>query len=187
MTSDSKVFLVRHGEAAASWAQSADPGLSVLGQQQADQTAERLRAELAGVPVRLVSSPLLRAQETAAPLAGLLGGVVEIDPRFREIPSSVPLSERQDWLREFMRGNWAGQPDALLQWRQELLEGIRSLPGNSVVFTHFLVINSIVGHCQESHKTLVCWPDNASVTTLWNDGQTLRVDELGAQMATVVN
>ena len=30
-----KIFLIRHGEAAQSWDQSADPGLSELGKEQA--------------------------------------------------------------------------------------------------------------------------------------------------------
>lgn len=192
---EDSIILVRHGEAAASWGQSADPGLSALGVQQAAATAELLRssfgsAEQAGTqaaPANLVSSPMLRAQETAAPLARHWACEVRIDERFREIPSPVPLSERQDWLRGFMREHWSAQPEQLLAWRQGILTALRELPANSIVFSHFLVINSIVGHCEGSDQTLVCWPDNASVTRLLRSDQGLRVGELGTQMKTRVN
>jgi broad specificity phosphatase PhoE len=38
-----ELFLIRHGEASASWGESSDPGLSLLGQQQAEETAEALQ------------------------------------------------------------------------------------------------------------------------------------------------
>lgn len=179
--------MVRHGEAAASWGQSADPGLSPLGEQQAKETAWQLREELASDSPRIVSSPLLRAQETAAPLARLLKGNVEIDKRFREIPSSAPLAERQDWLRGFMREEWSTQNDLLMHWKQGIIQAVEALPANTVVFTHFLVLNTLVGHYQGDAKTLVYWPDNASVTTLCKEAGEISVDELGKQMKTVVN
>ena len=84
------IYLVRHGEAAASWGQSADPGLSELGQQQAEQAASHL---LATVPqdLQLISSPLARALETAQPLARALGKPITRNDIFREIPAPVPL------------------------------------------------------------------------------------------------
>jgi len=37
------IFLVRHGEAAASWGESPDPGLSELGRRQAEVAAALLK------------------------------------------------------------------------------------------------------------------------------------------------
>jgi broad specificity phosphatase PhoE len=71
------VYLVRHGEAAASWETAVDPGLSVAGQQQAQALLDTFGAT---PPRRLVSSPLQRAQETAAPLAALLLGYAAYAP-----------------------------------------------------------------------------------------------------------
>ncbi len=59
------IFLVRHGEAAASWGQASDPGLSELGIEQASAAAETLRP-LLGLETRLLSSPLKRACDTAS-------------------------------------------------------------------------------------------------------------------------
>ena len=41
-------------------------------------------------PTRIVASPFLRAQQTAAPSAGLLGLPVETDPRLAEFASTLP-------------------------------------------------------------------------------------------------
>ncbi|WOJ96556.1 histidine phosphatase family protein [Congregibacter brevis] len=187
MSSARTVYLVRHGEAAASWGQSPDPGLSELGHAQAKKTAQQLEANLSEPGVTLMSSPLLRAQETAIPLATSLGLEVSIDERFREVPSPVPLAERQDWLRGFMRQQWHEQEPALHQWRQNIVEAVESLSGTTIVFTHFLVINALVGWYQKHEETLVFWPDNASVTLLDESTGSLAVSSLGEQMSSVVN
>ncbi|MFM7872340.1 MAG: histidine phosphatase family protein, partial [Actinomycetota bacterium] len=102
----SRIYLVRHGRAAAGWDDDPDPGLDDLGRDQAARTAAHL-AELA--PMTLVSSPLRRCRETAGFLAELWpGATVEIDERVSEIPSpdGVPLGQRLPWLRTAMAGSW---------------------------------------------------------------------------------
>ena len=73
----SNVFLVRHGEATAKWGQDFDPGLSQRGFEQSKAVSsifsERFRA-----PLKIISSPLLRARQTAAPLARCFDTTVEI-------------------------------------------------------------------------------------------------------------
>ena len=60
------------------------PGVSLSGEGHAE--AERLAQRLRGEPVRLVQSgPLERAQETAAPIAAMLGLHVETAPALDEI------------------------------------------------------------------------------------------------------
>lgn len=182
------IYLVRHGEAAASWGESPDPGLSELGHQQAQAAAIHLKAQLQSPDVFLLSSPLLRAQETAIPLAHSLGREVCIDERFREVPSPVPLAERQDWLRGFMRQQWSEQEADLHSWRESIVEAVEELSGSAIIFTHFLVINALVGWYQKRSETLVFWPDNASVTVLeMHKSAGPGVKTLGDQMSTIVN
>lgn len=180
------IFLVRHGEAAASWGQESDPGLSELGREQAEQAARGLLGQLPD-DVRLISSPLARAQETAVPLARELGAQVAIDDAYREIPSPVPLAERQDWLRAFMGQQWAEQGKELHQWRQAMIDGLCALEGPVVIFTHFLVINTVVGHALDRLETLSFFPGNGSVTQLCRSGDNLHLVALGDQMESVVN
>jgi broad specificity phosphatase PhoE len=181
------IYLVRHGEAASTWSESTDPGLSARGQQQAAAAALALAARQRQ-PLAVLSSPLRRAQQTAAALAEQWDVPVVIAPAFREVPSTVPLPERQGWLRALMRGHWRDQEAAVQAWRASILERLRVLEQPSVIFTHFMVINAVLSHLADTPATLYCWPDNASVTHLRreDDGR-LRLLELGAQMRTVVN
>ena len=82
-----ELVLIRHGRTAANRAGvfqgSMDVPLDELGLRQADRVARRVAAEL---PVsRIVSSPLSRAANTAAPLARLLGLEPEYDPDLMEM------------------------------------------------------------------------------------------------------
>ncbi len=180
------IFLVRHGEAAASWGQSRDPGLSELGIQQAERTAQELQ-NLVGETVKLISSPLARARETARPMAERLFADVEINEAFREIPAPVPLPDRQPWLRQFMRQNWSEQPEELWAWRERAVNQVKQCTDTTLVFTHFLVINAIVGQVLGRDETLCFWPDNASITHLRSRGDALELVALGREMETVVN
>ena len=187
MSSESKrIYLVRHGEAAASWGQSADPGLSELGREQAQQAACDLQS-CVDANATLISSPLQRAQQTAEPLALALGLDCRIDTRFREIPSPVPLEERQAWLRDFMTGQWSDQGEDLVAWRSGIQTALAELPAAAVVFTHFLVLNTIVGAVQDRDETLVFWPANASITELEWTPAGYRVVRLGEQMTSHIN
>ena len=180
------IFLVRHGEAAASWGESADPGLSELGREQAQAAAAFLQPHMAG-GVQLISSPLARARETATPLAETLGLEVAIDDTFREVPSPVPLAQRQDWLRCFMQQRWDEQPDSLVNWRDGAYARLLACDAPTVVFTHFLVINAVVGVIEDYPDTLRFWPDNGSVTHLRHTGDALALVALGDQIRTRVN
>lgn len=180
------IFLVRHGEAAASWGQASDPGLSELGTEQAGAVAEALQPLLAP-GVELLSSPLRRALDTAAPLATALGAPIKVNEAFREILAPVPLAERQAWLRQFMQQRWAEQPENLHQWRGAAVGELLALDSPAVVFTHFLVINAVVGKVVGQEKTLHFWPDNGSITHLRVRDQQLELVALGAQMTTAVN
>ena len=116
MAAEVSVLLVRHGEAAASWDTHVDPSLSAAGQAQA---AALLPFFAHRTPCRLVSSPLQRAQETAAPLGGHWGLPVAIEDRVRELPSgTVPMDERRAWLHGVMQSNWTEVDATLHAWRE---------------------------------------------------------------------
>ena len=180
------IFLVRHGEAAASWGQAPDPGLSELGREQAESVARQLLAKV-DRSTALVSSPLARAQETAQPLARKLGVQVAITDVFREIPSPVPMEQRQDWLRGFMRQRWDEQEPSLHDWKNAAVDTLLALQSPTVVFTHFLVINAVVGHVQQRAETLCFWPDNGSITHLRLGEGGLELVALGQELKTLVN
>lgn len=180
------IFLVRHGEAAASWGEDPDPGLSDLGRQQAAEAADLLARQLSNSTL-VLSSPLRRAVETAKPLAEILRQDVQEDIVFREVPSPVPLAQRQTWLRQFMQQQWYEQDKDLLAWRAASLHRLLQLSQPAVVFTHFLVINAVVGQVLKRPETLCFWPANGSVTRLRHNGSGLELLALGEEMNTPVN
>jgi broad specificity phosphatase PhoE len=178
------IYLIRHGEAAAAWGEDPDPGLSHLGRQQALQVRDELeRYE----NLHIVSSPMLRARETAQPLATLLRKQVHVDERFREIPSPVGISDRQAWLSGFMRQDWIDQGPELLAWREAAWDALFELESHTAVFTHFMIINAVCSRLMDSPSTVCCVPDNGSVTRLKLDSKSLQLVEVGRQMQTVVN
>jgi probable phosphoglycerate mutase len=105
-------YLIRHGETAHNAGGvtmgQLDIPLNALGLEQARQTA----AALAGHPIgRIVSSDLVRASATAAPLAGALGLAVETDPRLRELSFGIFEGRRiTDCARE--------HPETVAEWRR---------------------------------------------------------------------
>lgn len=107
------LFLIRHGEneftrtgKLAGWTENVT--LNEAGQKQAQGLVERLK----GVPVKFIySSPLVRARETAAPLAAARGLEVQID----------------DGLGEVRYGDWTGQSLKRLA-RTKLWRVVQNLP-----------------------------------------------------------
>lgn len=180
------IFLVRHGEAAAGWTESNDPGLSELGRQQAAEAARQLMGRIPP-GIRLLSSPMQRARETAAPLAAALGTEPAIVEPFREIPTPVAMAERQTWLNRIARQSWNEQHAMVQDWRAALLAALQEIREPTVVFTHFMVLNAIVGALRDDDRVVTFLPDNASVTTLRGFGSDLQLAELGREFRTRVN
>jgi len=178
------IFLVRHGEAAAGWGEDTDPGLSALGREQALYASERMQVY---APPRIISSPLLRARETAQPLAARLGARIEVDPTFRELPSPDGIEDRREWLSTFMKQDWSEQNQAILTWRDTLWNALFELDSATVIFTHFMVINAVVGRLTEAAATVCCVPDNGAITRLELEGWALKLAEVGRQHQTLVN
>jgi len=171
------IYLVRHGEAAAHWTEAVDAELSALGGEQAATVAHVLKPR---GPVSIFSSPLRRARQTAAPLETLWETPARIEAAVAEIPTQgVELHERSAWLTGLMEGGWRRADDCSRQWRQRALDFVTSLDTNAVIFTHFVVINAVVGAALESDEVYLFKPANVSVTVIETDGRKLRLIEQG--------
>ena len=181
------ILLVRHGQAAAGFGSHRDPGLDDVGRAQAEATAEELATRFEE-PVPIYSSPLKRAQETAAPLARRWGSEVILEPRVAEIPSPTEdLRERARWLRGVMVGKWSDLPEELLRWRQEMIDCVLGFERDAVVFCHFIATNVVVGAATGAEELIVFRPDNASVTVVGEHAGQLELIALGEEANTQVN
>lgn len=180
-----RILLVRHGQAAGTFTDEIDPGLSELGWSQARATAEKLVVEM---PLLLISSPLQRAQETAQAFAELVDKKVEIEPRVSELPSpGLSLTERGPWIQGVMRGSWVDQDERLKSWRADLLTCLVNQDQDCVIFSHFVAINVATGLAVGAEEVTLFKPNNASITELSNDGGRLSLVRRGDEAETKVN
>ncbi len=180
------IWLVRHGEASASWGEHPDPGLSSLGHQQAETSALSL---VASIPknAQLISSPKQRAQETAQPLAERFQCPVAIDPVFDELVSPVALADRPRWLTTFMGQTWHEQSAEVLSWRDGIIKRLEAVQTPSIIFCHFMVINAVVAAVRDHSATVQFWPDNGSIHEFVVHKQGLQLVSLGQEMPTRIN
>ncbi|OAI44292.1 hypothetical protein AYO38_09840 [bacterium SCGC AG-212-C10] len=116
-----RLILVRHGQsegnASGILQGRLDFGLTPLGQLQASHTADHLRSRTH--VKRVVSSPLLRAKQTAGPIAEALGIELELDPALAEYDMGEASGLTGAELRERF-------PDVMSSWER----GVRpSFPG----------------------------------------------------------
>lgn len=180
------IRLVRHGEAASGWDGDLDPGLSRLGRRQAAAAADLL-APLP--PASIVTSPLLRARETAAPLADRWGREPRVEPAVGEIVApadAAGLQARAAWLRRAMAGAWSDLGREHHDWRDHVVEHLLAMEEDTVVFSHFVAINVAVGAATSDDRVVCFTPANASITRLRNDDGRLVVEELGGERETQV-
>ena len=176
--------MVRHGEAAAGYNEHPDPGLSGLGRNQA-----RAVAELLGPlgPLPIVSSPMARARETAAPLAELWQQPVAIEPAVSEIPSpSLTPAQRGPWLQKISAGTWADTTDEIRRWRDGILAALLALDGDHMVFSHYVAINAAISVATGSDQTHCRRLAHCAVTEFDSTGGSLRLTTSGDEGDTVV-
>lgn len=178
------ILLVRHGEAAASYGEDEDPGLSDLGRIQAARAVTELLPRL---PLAARSSPLARARQTAMALTELTGTVAHVDARFSEIPTPASLSDRQAWLRPVLAGLWSEQDASLNEWREKALAALSDLQEPTVIFCHFVIINALVAAATNDDRVTCFMPANASITQLRKTDAGLELVALGAELKSRIN
>jgi phosphohistidine phosphatase len=91
-----RLFLVRHAEAAPGHPDELRP-LTAAGREQARAVGERLAP---AAPAVVLSSPLLRARETAAAIARATGAELRVDDRLAPGATFDDLLAAADGLRE---------------------------------------------------------------------------------------
>ena len=176
-----KIYMVRHGKAEAGFGGAMDPGLDALGREQAEAVAQKLK----GIgPLPILSSPLARTQQTAAPLAKLWKTTPMIEDAVAEIQSpSISLEERVWWLRKLMEGTWRTVNPELAAWRENCIATVAAIPQDTVVFSHYVAINVIMGAATNDDRVVVFSPDNCSVTVFETDGTSLKLVSKGDEAA----
>lgn len=177
--------MVRHGRAAAGWDRDPDPDLDDVGREQAVAVAGRLAATEWS---HLVSSPLLRCRSTARVFAEQIGAPVTIEPAVAEIPSpqGIDMADRVEWLRGAMQGTWSDLGDRYTSYRDEVVAFVRSCGDGTVVFSHFIAINAVIGACLGDDRLVIRSLDNCSITTVEAGDDVLCLLEGGHEADTLI-
>ena len=184
-----QIALVRHGRASAGWDTALDPEIDELGKSQANDAAVELDQIFSGQQIEIISSPLLRCQQTAEAFAKLRGGKIRIVDQVAEIPSpvGVEMRDRVDWLRVAMQGSWADLGNDYVAFRNRCVDFVRELNSNTIVFSHFIAINAVVGALLDDDRLVIRKLDNCSITLLERDSAgNLRIAQSGHEADTLI-
>jgi len=187
------LYLVRHGRVTDTPLDARDPELDAIGHVQAEAVRDELRHRL-HLPLRILSSPLRRCRETAAPLAQAWGVQPVVEPRVIEVPS--PRSDaldREDWIRRTLASSWdeAAQlgerhqgtwPEALEGWRRDVLQAVLDCSADTVIFSHFVPINVLVGAATGAQQVMSFRPANGSITVFETVGGAVRLIKRGREV-----
>ena len=160
--------MVRHGRASAGWDTALDPGLDELGHAQAREAAVEMQSLQLG---NIITSPLLRCQQTAAPLAQMWKVAPKVCAEVSEIPSpkGVEMSDRIVWLRQAMQGTWSELGSDYVAYRDRITEFVRAIQNDAVIFSHFIAINAVIGGVLGDDRLVIRSLDNCSITIFERD------------------
>ena len=164
--SEINIILIRHGEAAQSWGDHPDPDLSEDGFKQAKLLEEH--SELQNLHLyEFVSSPKARAKSTAIPLAKKFNKEIIINDIFSEIPSgNIDANEKKQWLTKTMKEDIGSLSKEVMEWRIKILSQVFGMRKDTIIFSHFMVINALVGELAKHPNLLHFYPDYTSLTKI---------------------
>ena len=165
------VYLVRHGQ--SEWnvlrltqGQTMHPPLTAIGRLQASAAADSLALELAGRPVRLLTSDLTRAVETALIIGERLGVEPALDARLREqhlgtlegraYEDSWAQAELHDWSDPELSMAGGESVGAVRRRLAALLSEVGSAVP-TVLVSHGDAIRSAVAHLDGHSMTDAPW------------------------------
>lgn len=176
-----RLRFIRHGDASTSCPDDADPGLSTRGIHQALD----LPRTISDRPERLISSPLIRARETALPLAAAFVLERQVQADYGELPwrEGQTVLQRAGELEQMQGARWSELDTQWRTWRARLIDRVLSETGDVIIVSHFVAINVLVGLATDDDRMLITRPANTSVTefALSTAGK-LEVVSLGAQI-----
>lgn len=176
-----------------------DPGLNAAGHRQAQAVADVLAREAL---THIISSPMQRAWQTAQPLARATGLAVEVVSGWAEADRSAARYRSTETLRAQSPQEWqrfmtdpirylGADPDTFRTQVLSALNAALKLPLESrvAVFTHGMVINTVLSHLLGIQSLVHFAPGYGSVTRLGARSRSqvgvVSVNELGHQELTL--
>ena len=72
------------------------------------------------------------------------------------------------------------------KWRSSIVQSIQDISEDSIIFSHFMVINCVVGWINNFDNLVSFYPDNCSITKIINRNGELELTQLGNELSTVI-
>ncbi len=182
-----EVIFIRHAEASSSWGDHPDPGLSDTGVAQSKKLINR--PELKQLDdYSFISSPKKRAIDTARSLAKKFEKELIIENIFTEIPSpNIEPKNKQDWLKNILQMNKNDLPENITMWKDNIISKTRAFSQDSIVFTHFMVINALLSELNSETKLLYFYPDYTSLIKITIEDGEFRNFSIDKDKKTFIN
>ena len=73
-----------------------------------------------------------------------------------------------------------------IKWRNKIITSLQLINKDTIVFSHFMVINSVVGWINDSKKVVSIHPDNCSITKIESKKGKFIVTKQGKDLSTTV-
>ena len=136
----------------------------------------------------LLASPMRRCRETAAPLADRWGVTPVVEPLVSEIPSpkGVAFGDRVPWLQRAMTGTWTDLGPRYTAYRDAVAAFVASRSEDTVIVSHFVAINAVIGACTSDDRVVIRRLDNTSVTVVETSDDGLVLVQGGHEADTLI-
>ena len=134
-----EIIFIRHGEAESSFGTHPDPALSKNGVEQSLKLIDHDQLQSLEDFI-FISSPKLRAIETAKPIANKFNKEIKIDETFIEIPTEdIEMNKKQEWLKQIIRKEKNQLPNNIKLWEKNIFQKIKSFHKSTIIFSHFML------------------------------------------------
>jgi hypothetical protein len=82
------------------------------------------------------------------------------------------MDQKQPWLKQLVQKEKKQLPSNIKLWEKNIYEKIKGFRQNTIIFSHFMVINSILSTLSSHNHLLYFYPGYSSVTKIINiDGE----------------
>ena len=78
-------------------------------------------------------------------------------------------------------------PDFVVNWRKNIINHSLNVSQNTIVFTHFMVINTLISSLLKKKTLMYFYPNYVSVTRLTLKDKEVKSISLGDEKKTIIN
>ena len=96
------------------------------------------------------------------------------------------MADRVGWLRAAMAGEWSTLGLRYEQYRDSVVQWVRERPADTVVVSHFVAINTVIGAATGDDRLVIASLDNCSCTVVDVVDGELRLVSTGREATTLI-